>query len=433
MPPDSHWLAQQLAALPVPSGWCVAFSGGGDSTTLLHALVQLAPDLPLRALHVNHGIADDADDWENRCRVFCDEHGVPLTVVRVDASAQPGESPEDAARRVRYRAFEDELRPGECLLLAQHRDDQAETLLLQLIRGAGPRGLAGMPRYRELGAGVLARPLLDLSRNEIREYAGQHGLSWIDDPANRDPRYRRTAVRHELLPEMERLWPGVTASLARSARLCGEAAGLLRQLAETDLGTVAAAPRVLDTARLEALSAPRQRNLLRHWFDVLDLPAPQERHLDALLNELLISRPDATPCVRWSGVEVRRYRDRVFAMAPLPEPDQAWSAVWGLGGRLPVPGGGGVLVGTGAGELEEPVEVGFRRGGERLRPAGDPHTRDLRTLLQEAAVPPWERARLPVLRRRGEVLAVADLWITGEFQAELQSRDAAYRWERRVG
>jgi len=387
------------------------------------------PEPPVRALHVNHGLHLDAEAWESHCRDVCAELGVPLEVVHVSVSETEGEGPEDAARRARYRAFEEQLNAGECLLLAHHQDDQVETLLLQLSRGAGPRGLAGMPARRELGQGFAARPLLDISRRDLLEYNETHGLAWVEDPANSDPRFRRTRVRETLLPLMESLWPAVTRNLARSARLSGEAAEMLRERAAEDLARVTEADMaVIDIQGLLRLSLARQRNLLRHWFEVMGLGLPQERHLNQVLEEVVAARPDAEPCIRWSGVEVRRFRDHLHAMAPLVTVDAGWSDRWDLSGELSLPGSAGVLVATGA-ALAEPVEVGFRLGGERLRPDGTAHSRELKTLFQEAGVPPWRRERMPLIRRSDHLLAVADLWMSGEFSEELRESGAGYKWK----
>ncbi len=433
---DPRRLPDRLPATPAGAPLYVAFSGGLDSTVLLHALATVREALPgpLKAIHVDHGLQPDANRWADHCRRICDRLDLPLSVERVEARPAPGESPEAAAREARYACFRRLLGEGELLLTAHHRDDQAETLLLQLLRGAGPRGLAAMPAVAPLGRGWLVRPLLDLERDALRDYARHHGLRWIDDPTNAESRFDRNYLRHQVIPVLKRRWPGLSASLARSARHCAEADQLARELAALDLERCRGAGEgTLDCAALAALSDARRRNLVRHWLRSLGLSLPGEAKLRQGLADLLGAREDGAPRLLWPGGELCRYRGMLHAFAPLPGVEGAWSAPFSARG-VSLPDGTRLEVGQGgAGELLDPAQagelrVGYRRGGERIRPAGRRHRVALKKLLQERGVPPWLRPRWPLLLHGDEVVAVAGLCIAEGWRSAPGEAGLALRW-----
>ena len=422
-------LLDRLALLPPTQRYWVAYSGGCDSTVLLHGLAQLREQLPvveLLALHVNHNLHEAAPSWAAHCRAVCESLGVPLTEVNVDARSLRGESPEAAARVARYHIFTEVLQQSDGLLLAHHRDDQAETLLLQLLRGSGPRGLAAMPTQRALGAGWLGRPLLDFARAELCRYADSEKLQWIDDPSNFDTDFDRNFLRQTILPQLQERWPAAATTLARAAAHQAEAAALLLQLAQEDWRQ-AAGPQV-DTLRIEQLlqlSPERQRNLLRYWINHINgLPLPDRQCVRRILNELIPAAVDAQPCIRWPGGQVRRYAGLLYLLNAdpklIPTPLH-----WDLRHSLAL-GDGRVLQVTpvrGTGLKAELVEQGgisvrFRQGGEVCRPAGRGHRHSLKNLLQEWQVPPWERQRVPLLYVNEEIVAVVGYCICESYQAE---------------
>nr|MDQ2696310.1 tRNA lysidine(34) synthetase TilS [Pseudomonadota bacterium] len=296
MVPDIAAVAELLAAWPQVTQLRVGYSGGVDSHVLLHILATHREALGgrrLAAVHVNHGLAAQAAVWEAHCAAVCRELGVALEVVRVDARPRPGESPEAAARRARYAAFAGLLRADTALLTAQHLDDQAETLLLQLLRGAGPRGLAAMPAAAPLGKGRLLRPFLEIRRDAITAYAQDHGLTWVEDASNADTRLDRNYLRHQVMSVLRRRWPAAAQTLGRSARLCADAAALLDDLADADLARAAGGrPDKLQLEALQNLDPPRRRNALRRWFDVLDLPPPAAVHLRHILDDVIAAPRD---------------------------------------------------------------------------------------------------------------------------------------------
>ncbi len=438
--PDFDDIAGRLP--PAPAYW-VAFSGGLDSRVLLELLARDRARLPgpLGAVHIDHGLQADSARWDEHCRRVCERLGIDYAGLRVDAAPAAGQSPEAAAREARYRALREWLPGGAVLLTAQHRDDQAETLLLQLLRGAGPKGLAGMPARAPFGAGLLLRPLLEVPRQALRAWALERGLDWIEDPSNADTRYDRNYLRHRVLPVLAQRWPAAARTLARAAAQQAEQAGLAQALAAIDLRDCrAAGADRLSVARLEALPEPRRSNLLRRWVAERGLPPPPRRVLARVTPELLRCRADAIPCVHWPGAELRRFRDHLYLSAPLPPPPAGVRLEWRPAGSLELPAAGGVLEaravagrGLDAARFGEVLEIRFRRGGERLRPAGRGHRHALKKLLQEAGVPAWERVRLPLVYAAGELVAVPGLWVAEGCQAGPGQPGLALEWSRLAG
>ena len=397
-----------LAETPPGRAVWVALSGGLDSSLLL----TLAADAcrryprPLYALHVHHGLQPAADDFECHCRQLCAQLGVPLCVERVSVALDAGRGLEGAAREARYAAFARCVGEGETLWLAQHRDDQAETFLLAGLRGSGVRGLAGMPASRDWQGRDLQRPLLGVSRADLEEAAGQLALDWVEDPSNVDIGLDRNRLRQTLMPLLEARWPQAMASLARSAQLAGEADSLLEELASLDLAALGGVAEQLPITPLVALSAPRQRLLIRHCCQRLGLPTPPAARLATLL-EQLASRDDAEVCVAWSGAEARCWRGRLYLLGPAPVLPDGWRVEWD--GRQPLDTPLGQLASVLEPEGGEPVtlRVSARQGGERLQQP-QRGSRDLKRLLQEAGVPPWRRQRLLVVWCGEQVVAVLD-------------------------
>ncbi|MEP9317489.1 tRNA lysidine(34) synthetase TilS [Pseudomonas sp. LABIM340] len=391
--------------------WRVALSGGLDSTVLLHLLAQLAAREalpPISAIHVHHGLQAVADAWPEHCQRFCDSLGVPMQVARVQVD--DGASLERAAREARYAAFAAALGAGECLLTGQHRDDQAETVLFRLFRGAGVRGLSAMATSRPLGTGMLLRPLLGFSRAELERYARSHGLSWVEDPSNASDDYDRNYLRNRVLPGIVQRWPSAVETIARSAEHLAEADGLLGELAQNDLISAGARNEYigmqlpsLAIAALAELSEPRQRNALRHWLAPL-ARLPDSAHW-AGWRDLRDAREDAEPIWRLADGELRRAHGRLWWLANpwlgFVPANQAWCD---SSQPLSLPDNGSLRF-----EGEPPgglLEVRYRQGGEVMLLVGR-GSRDLKRLLNEAAVPAFLRGRLPLLWRADELLGVA--------------------------
>ena len=409
---------------------CVGYSGGLDSTVLLHLLASAGPLGGLRALHVHHGLHADADRWTAHCERTCEALGVRLTVIRVNV-AMRGEGPEAAARAARHEAFERELAPGEVLALAHHRDDQAETFLLRALRASGPDGLAAMRRWRAFGPGHLWRPLLDVGRDALLAYAQSHALSWIDDPSNADTAFDRNFLRQRVLPLLRERWPHASDALARSAMLCGQADALLDHGdAQAFADAAIADPHCLSRTRLLALPPARRARVLRRWIETLALPPLPGNGIERVEREILAARDDADPVFHWHGAVLRAWRDLLHADVARPPLPQEWQVEWDGRAPLALPGGD-VLMLEGATGFDTPLRVHARQGGERLVRPGRSHSHALKHVLQELGVPPWERERLPLLGDPdGELLAAGDLVHSARFDAWLRERGARLTWRR---
>ncbi len=416
--------------------WWLAYSGGLDSHVLLHRVVSLvrAGGLwpPLHALHINHQLNPKAKAWSAHCERVCAALGIELTVLTVEV-ADAGLGIEAAARTARYAAFASVLGEGELLLQAHHLDDQAETLLLRLMRGTGPAGLAAMPSTRVLGAGALLRPLLGCPRAALLAYAKAAQLQWVEDDSNSNTRFDRNFLRQLALPLLAQRWPGYRQTLSRAALQAGETQELLDALAALDFAR-AGRGEALGTAELMALTPARQRNLLRHWLTGRALPMPSRAQLEQLLMQAG-ARADASVSVCWPGAEVHRYQGCLYALKALPPVLDVINQPWRAEAPVPLPGLGALsgAQSLGAGlRADRSYELRNRRGGERCRPLGRAHSQSLKKLLQAAQVPPWLRPRLPLLFCGDELAAVADLWICEGYAAQPSEPGWTLTWRRPI-
>ena len=432
-------LLSTLQAMASASRYRVAFSGGLDSTVLLHLMAGLRKELgtDVSALHIDHGLSAHSAEWSAQCREFCKRLGVPFELRRVEVQQQADHGLEAAARHARYAVFEEVLAEGEVLLTAHHRDDQAETLLLQLLRGGGVHGLAAMPASRPFGRGMIARPLLGSPREALRQYAESEGLVWIEDPSNFDTGLERNYLRHTLLPQLAERREGIREVLVRSAGHFAESATLLDELAAQDLVQAQRPLATLSVDILKSLSPQRCRNLLRYAIRQRGLPLPDHRHLHRILDEVLPASADAMPLVAWPGAEVRRYRDCLYLLPPLPTlPQPSLVLEWRGEAETRLPDGLGVLKmrrQQGEGISPERLRSGacsirWRQGGEVLQPAGRGEHHALKKLYQEAGLPPWERSRRPLLYLDGQLAQVAGLWSAAEFAVSPEEEGIVFDW-----
>lgn len=356
----------------------IALSGGLDSRVLLDVCHRIRADtsLEFHVIHVHHGLNLQADTWVKQCEVFCQGYGFDFQVAYIKLDVSSKVSLEEAARDARYQVFSGLMQPGDLLLTAHHQNDQAETLLLQLARGSGLKGLAAMPTIKTFAAGVHGRPLLAYSRQELLDYAKTHQLMWVEDDSNANCEYTRNFIRHEVIPILKSRWPTIENSLARTAAHCAEAQALLQEVAQEKLEAVRGSVQgTLSSSKLLAHSAAWQRLLLREWIGSHGFSMPDTNKMASIQTSVLSSAWDKNPCVRWGEISVRRHRDNLHLV-----PDEKIVCVVGQG--LSVPFEGLTLRNRVLGETVEIVNRG------RV---------SLKNLFQEWQVPAWERGSLPLL------------------------------------
>jgi tRNA(Ile)-lysidine synthase len=411
---DPERLIRALAPFPEAGRVWVAYSGGLDSTVLLRAAAAVRERLPgaLWAVHVDHGLNPDSARWAEHCQATCAGLAIPCEVRRLELSPAPGESLEAVAREARYGALATLLAPGDLLLTAHTQDDQAETLLLALIRGSGVHGLAAMPTVADLGLGRLVRPLLDARRPTLERYARALDLAWVEDPSNASLSIDRNYLRNLVMPLIKERWPAAPVTLSRAACHCAEAAAVVDQTAGESLCRLAGErPGTLSIPGLLGLAAPRRKAVLRLWLRRRGFGPPDTAHLERILSEVLRARPDADPLVAWPGCEIRRYRRDLYSMHPLPPQPRGLEIHWegptldlphGLGTLERVPEGPGAqLTGT---QLRA-LRVCFGVTELTCRPLGIPHGRSLKNLYQEAGIPAWLRPYVPLLFDGNDLVA----------------------------
>jgi len=426
-------------APPDATGLVVALSGGADSASLLKAVASLGATfrgLPVRAVHVDHGLQAAAAEFREACVALCRRLGVPLDVIAVTVETKGGVSIEAAARDARYAALAAQLRPGECLLTAHHGEDQAETFLLQALRGAGLKGMASMPAAQALGLGWHLRPVLDVPQQELLAFGAALAGLEASDPMNEDMRFDRGYLRRQIWPLLEARWPAAGVALARAARHAAEAQMLLDRKAAADVGRLRDGD-ALSVPGLRALEAQERINAVRFWLADAGVEPPSSARLREALRQIFEAKADHLPAIRWGRHALRRYRQRVFLTAaemPRLQGSRCWAPAQnpaielgpGLGGLRSVAQIGGIA----PQRLPGTLTVRARVGGETLRPARTARSQSVQHLCQSQGVLPWMRDALPLVFAGDALIAVADLWLDARWRAAADAPGIAFVWEK---
>jgi tRNA(Ile)-lysidine synthase len=403
----------------------IGYSGGVDSHVLLHLCASTMPREKIIAVYVHHGMQAEAEAWAGHCEKTAKSLGVEFILLRVNAVAGPGESPEEAARNARYAALKSLIGVDDALLVAQHRDDQLETVLLQLLRGGGLRGLSAMPERMVFGRGIMLRPLLNVAKAAIDDYARTHALSWVEDPSNLSHDYDRNFLRNAVLPLLKQRWPACDKTVARSARHCADAQRVIEAVAEDLFREVFnAADQTLDINRLKSHETRQQPLIIRQWFQTLNLKMPSQAFVERLQSEVLAAREDSDPLLAGQGYCIRRYRDRLYCLRQAA-PDTLQERIWPTGQASIKLSERQILsaMPSSSGIAREhwqnaAVTVKARHGGEKIRLPGRKGSHALKKLFQEAGIPPWERESIPLIYLNDQLAAVGDLWISADFYSE---------------
>lgn len=395
----------------------VAYSGGVDSRVLLHllAMAEHPHVTKINAIHIDHGLHPDSTQWAQHCAGISTELNVNFKCITVNVKDIKTHGTEAAARTARYQAFQQQLTQNDVLLTAQHQQDQSETLLLQLLRGAGPKGLSAMAQQFQLGKTTVIRPLLNVTQADVLAYAQHHQLQWIDDPSNIETRWNRNYIRHNIWPVIEERWPAAATTLSRSAEHCAEASELMTELAKMDMAKLAidSWSESLPISSLLTLSPARYKNVLRYFIECKQLLLPSTSCLQRVIDEVCLAKQDSMPLVSWAGVDVRRYQDQLYFMPALAEHDVnqmlecndiddlyintqctlSWQQQNGKGLKKDL--------------ITAGLNVRFRQGGERIQLPKQTHHKTLKHLFQQWAIPPWQRDRIPLLFDGDQLVAVA--------------------------
>ncbi len=423
-------LQQQLTNGPPATEYLVAYSTGPDSTALLHALSRLKIKQSIRAIHVNHGLQAEAADWAKLARANCADWNIPLQLEHVSIT-RDGYGLEAAARDARYNTISQHAGRGTVVLTAHHADDQVETLLLNLLRGSGLRGLSGMPKQRTLGNYVLFRPLLELPGSKLRDYCTQSQLLFSEDNSNQNLNFDRNWLRNELLPLIERRFPGAQENFTISAQLLGQSLLLNQQFIQQQLDKLMTDDQLLDLQQLTDYPVFFQYEIVREFITALAIwPPPPGQRLTEFIRQLNQAQSGKSPVLTWNSHSLRVYQSRLYmvdknSVTPITNNhwQQAGDWVWPDIGRIQIN-----LPDTSSSLHWPALEVYQRAGGEQIK-LDDGHHHRLKKLYQQAGIPPWERDRLPLIYHRKKLIAVADKWLHPAFRTWLEKRAIGWQWQ----
>ncbi len=415
-------IKQIFHSFPPISKYIVAFSGGLDSTVLLHIMHEA--QLPIHAVHVNHHLHQNSAQWDQHCKTICETWQIPISVVHIEPNQISQNNIEESARNERYKLLFKFVEDKYSLVTAHHKNDLVETLLLQLLRGAGPAGLAAMSYQRETDGGKHLRPLLDYTRSDLLDYAQAHQLHWVEDASNDSISFNRNYLRKKILPKLIERWPSALQTLTRAVELQADAMQCLKALASIDLQAAhTEQSNVLNVKALQALSSVRVKNALRGWIQDHAMRVPSRKILDQICTDIVFKdEVESSPVQTWADGELRRYRQQLYLMKPLSGHDTEQEFQWDIKQPLHIKSIEYTLqpadidrYGIRLPPHAKALKVGFRRGGESLKPFGSNHHRSLKNLFQEASIPPWERDRIPLLYYQDQLISVLGYWNAADY------------------
>ncbi|MEW6982624.1 tRNA lysidine(34) synthetase TilS [Colwelliaceae bacterium 6471] len=436
----------------------IAYSGGVDSQVLLHALIALKSansiNNPLSVCHVNHGLSDNASLWQNKAEQLCHLHDIPLIICNVNVKKQRQKSTEALARAARYQAFKQEVVQPSLIVTGHHSDDQAETFLLALKRGAGLQGLSAMMVETPLGQHTLVRPLLDVSRQEIIDYAHDHQLTWIEDESNSEICYDRNFLRHQVIPVLKERWPSIVATINRSAQHCREQQGLVNELAEIDLLSCVTSKTGLLIAPLKALSTARFNNAIRLFLSKQNCLMPTVEQLNQLHSQLS-AQSDKSPEVKVGEHWFRRFKGTIYLTKSFADLS-AWQYQLSLLASDNIPKNCVVDLPDDLGKLEfyltenqqkrldevhchfegcmqapsenQQVTIRFSHENPRCLPDFRQHHRSLKKILQELAIAPWQRKRIPFVYYDDQLVAALGYFVCKEYLPQPDQKHLRVIW-----
>ena len=409
---------QQLRIHTPNNKLVVAYSGGLDSHVLLHLLSQISnAEHEVRAIHVNHGLQASSLAWVQHCEDTCVGLGIPFEVISLALKIPKGQSIEEVARIERYKALYQSLEENETLLTAHHQNDQVETFLLNLFRGAGVDGLASMPISRLFGPkGLehqLLRPMLSYNRETLENYAEKHQLKVVDDPSNLDLSFDRNYLRQHILPELSGRWVGIDKAISRAAAIQSETKEILNEVAEHAFKQVFDSKKnTISITRLKQLTKAKQKLVLRYWISDRGFSYPSEKKLQHLFSDVIEANQGTQPLLEWQGVQLRRFQDDLYISEPLLDHDVNNVIDWDLKSPLTIDSLNLIIhpeeLSDELREVASLVTIKFRQGGEKIRIPNRGNL-SLKNIFQEEGVPPWMRDRMPLVYLGDKLISVIGL------------------------
>ncbi len=415
----------------------IACSGGMDSSVLLHLFYSSKNKInqDIEVIYVNHGLQEEANDWAVFCEKQSLQYDIPFIQLQVTEGCPKGSSVEAWAREKRYSLIEDVMNKNDVLFTAHHQDDQVETFFLQALRGAGPRGLASMPLVKKYAKALHARPLLKYSRSDLKHYAEENNIIWQNDKSNLDVRYDRNYFRHKLIPVIEQRWPAYKETISRLIKNQNESRILLDEIAKDDIKLAQHKnTRSLDLDVVQKLSTERQKNLIFVWLKEMNLNSPGSKNIDQIVSDIIYSATDKSPCVNWESVEVRRYKNLLYASEMISEHNVNIEYTWKPENVLNISDETLIAIseyGKGISKLKTEnadFVVRYRQGGEKIRPDNLSHSKTVKQLFQEESVLPWLRDRIPLIYINGDLAVIPGFCIDENYSADKNESSWDIHW-----
>ena len=423
----------------LPNKFCIAFSGGMDSTVLLHVMKNIIDEKSqIRAIHINHNIVDNSKVWTRTCKSICKNFGIDIEIISLEVTHN-GYGLEAAARDERYEKLKEKLYKNEYLLTAHHEEDQMETVFLRMARGTGLDGLQGINEKYSFGEGIIFRPMLEVSKTSVMDYAKEHQLKWVEDSSNQDTHFDRNFLRKKIIPQFRERWPSIASSVSRLSQLSAQNIKILNQIAEEDIGPIANMNE-LPLAKLLDKSFERANNMLRYIILANGMSIPSMKTLQDGLKEMLDPETDKS-VIAWKDYCIRKYKNHLYFLSNSDlEPNKVDVRIpWEIGKTVNLGENIGTIEATfihGDGlsieKCKNKLTISYRQGGELIKPIGHRINKSLKNLFQENQILPWMRDKIPLIYYQDELVSVADLWFNQNYVASQNEAGFVVNWHKKM-
>ena len=423
----------------LPNKFCIAFSGGMDSTVLLHVMKNIIDEKSqIRAIHINHNIVDNSKVWTKTCKSICKNFGIDIEIISLEVTHN-GYGLEAAARDERYKKLKEKLYENEYLLTAHHEEDQMETVFLRMARGTGLDGLQGINEKYSFGEGIIFRPMLEVSKTSVMDYAKEHQLKWVEDSSNQDTHFDRNFLRKKIIPQFRERWPSIASSVSRLSQLSAQNIKILNQIAEEDIGPIANMNE-LPLAKLLDKSFERANNMLRYIILANGMSIPSMKTLQDGLKEMLDPETDKS-VIAWKDYCIRKYKNHLYFLSNSDlEPNKVDVKIpWEIGKTVNLGENIGTIEATfihGDGlsieKCKNKLTISYRQGGELIKPIGHRINKSLKNLFQENQILPWMRDKIPLIYYQDELVSVADLWFNQNYVASQNEAGFVVNWHKKM-